>query len=353
MEQNLGYPHLDVYRDVTPAIDEAIEKLGFLIGCPRTYFSVQRDLKTALFRITDTRFLERIKRENNKAFLEEVAKATPYKDEILKLIDDIHVFEAENQKLLKAILQKGSIDGKELSVIFPYLYTLAMDTTAHDRIPVELVKFFGESTKEKCGGLSSDEYAIFCCLLIKIKAKGRYWFAYPGLADELVTVTESKGDIPPQNRAVFYTEAAEYYAKACQRDKAMACFKGAAAAAKDSGDGEEYAYAMQKYYRLNRAFPKSMQVKPHEEEIKKEHGKYAATVLKGITEDGLKVDPVEFTPGFAEAFQRVMWKVEAEIDKVGDLHVGYQRWSLMEEYFAQMGIKWRCPKLMNPNVMFD
>ena len=62
---------------------------------------------------------------------------------------------------------------------------------------------------------------------------------------------------------------------------------------------------------------------------------------------------MEFTEGFPEAFQKVRWKVEAQIDKEGDFRTGYQRWYLMEEYFSEMKIRWRCPKLMNPDMMFD
>ena len=91
----------------------------------------------------------------------------------------------------------------------------------------------------------------------------------------------------------------------------------------------------------------------NEDEIKKEYGKYAHIVLEGIREKSLKVDPVEFTEGFAEKLQEVMWKVEAAINKEGDFHSGYQRWQLMEQYFGEMKIRWRNPKQMNPDMMFD
>ena len=65
MERSTQYPHLDVYRDVTPEINEAIKTLDFLFDYQKTYFTVKRELRTALFRLTDERFLERIKQENN------------------------------------------------------------------------------------------------------------------------------------------------------------------------------------------------------------------------------------------------------------------------------------------------
>lgn len=353
MERSTQYPHLDAYRDVTPEINEAIKSLEFMFGYQKTYFVVQRELKTAIFRLTDERFAERIKRENNKTLLREVEKIAPYKDVILKLSDDIDIFEAESKKLLETIIASGKMDRKEFAVIYPYLYALAEDNTCHDRIPVELVLFFGRNTKEKCSSLSDDEYAIFCYLLIKIKAKGRYYFAYPHIADELVTIIESSESMPRKSRMNFYLEAAEYYAMVCQRDKAMTYYKNAAIIANDQGDFEASAYAMQKYYRLNRAFPETMQIKVDVDEIQKEYGKYAMIVLSGIQEPSFKIDPVEFTEGFAEKFQEVMWKIEEEIDKVGDLHTIYQRWSLREKYFAEMNITWRNPKTMNPDVMFD
>ena len=82
MERSIQYPHLDAYRDVTTEINEAIQKLDFMFGYQKTYFVVQRELKTAIFRLTDERFLERIKRENNKTLLCEVEKIAPYKDVI-------------------------------------------------------------------------------------------------------------------------------------------------------------------------------------------------------------------------------------------------------------------------------
>ena len=353
MEQNIQYSHLDAYRDVTPEIDEAIKKLDFLFDYQKTYFTVQRDLKTAIFRITNERFLERIKQENNETLLREVEKIAPLKDVIIKLSDDIDIFEAESKKLLNAIIASGKMDGKEFDVIYPYFYNLAMDNTSHDHIPTELVFFFGENTKEKCGSLSEEEYAVLCYLLIAIKSKCRYFFAYPRLADELVTLTDASKDTPYRVRENFYLEAADYYDRARQRDKAMTCYKKAATIAKDNGDLEASAYTMQKYYRMNQLFPKAMQVKVDEGEIKKEYGKYATIVLEGVQEKSLKVDPVEFTEGFAEKLQEVMWKVEAAIDEEGDFRTGYQRWQLMEQYFGEMKIRWRNPKQMNPDMMFD
>ena len=350
---NADYPHVHSYRDVKPEIDAAIKKVKFLLGYQETYFAAQRDLKTALRRMTNEALIERMKAEKNTAFIDEIKKSTPHKATIEKLIGDIDVFEAENKKLLSAIIKNGKLDSKEFAVIYPYLYTLAEDNTSHDRISPELILFFGENTKKKCYLSSVDEYAIFYYLLIKIKAKGRYAFAYPHLADELVECIESSENMPSKSRMNFYLEAADYYITACQRDKAMTCYQKAALTAKENGDVEGSAYAMQKYYRVNQSFPEPMQIKPNAEEIQAEYGKYAPIVLQGINAPTFKVDPIEFTENFAEKYQAVMWKVEAEIDKTQDLNSVYQRWSLMEKYFAEINTPWRCPKAMNPGMMFD
>ena len=353
MERNMQNPRFDVYRNVKPEIDEAIKKIDFLLGYQKTYFSIRHEIKSVLFRLTDEKFLEKIKKENNEALLREVKKSAPYKDTLVKLMDNIDTFEEENKKLLAAIITSGKINSKEFEFIYPYLYTLAEDNAAHDRIPTELLRFFGENTKEKCKALSVDEYAVFCYLLIKIKSKSRYYFAYPHLADELVRLIESYENMPQKIKENFYLEAAEYYSMVCRRKTAMECYKNAAVIAKNHGNIEDSAYALQKYYRLNQAFPKEMQVTADTNHIQKEYGKYAIIVQSGIQEPVFKVDPIEFTEGFAEKFGEVMWKVEAEIDKVGNLHTIYQRWSLIEKYFAEMNIIWRNPKVMNPHVMFD
>lgn len=353
MKRCTHYPHLDAYRDVTPDIEEAIKKLDFLFDYQKTYFTVKRELRTAIFRITDEKFLERIKQENNETLLRAVERIAPYKDVIIKLSEDIDIFEAESKKLLEAIIASGKMVCEEFDAVYPYFYNLAIDNTSHDHIPTELVFFFGENTKEKCSTLPEEEYAVLCYLLVKIKSKCRYFFAYPHLADELVFGADTIKDTPYRVRAHYYLEAADYYDKVCQREKAMTCYKKAATIAKENGDLEASAYTMQKYYRMNQVFPVAMQVKVDEGEIKKEYGKYAATVLEGVYVKSLKVDPVEFTEGFAEKLQEVMWKVEAAIDKEGDLRTGYQRWQLMEQYFTEMKIRWRNPKQMNPDMMFD
>lgn len=355
MNENISteYPHIGAYRDMKPEIDAAIKKVKFLLGYQETYFAVQRDLRVALRRMTNDALIEKMQAEKNTAFLDEIKKSTPHKATIEKLIGDIDLFEAENKKLLSAIIKNGRLDSKEFAVIYPYLYTLAEDNTAHDRISPELVSFFGNNTKERCVLSSPEEYALFYYLFIGIKAKTRYGFAYPHIADGLVACIEGSKEMTPISRVNFYVQAGDYYVTAYQRDKAMSCFKNAALLAKEMGDLENSAYILQKYYKLNNLFPQPKQVKPDPDEIERDYGGYSKIVIDGINDKTMKVDPIEFTEKFAENIQDVLHKVEEEIERVGDLHTVLQRWQLMEEYFAKVQIKWKDPKQMNFKMMFD
>ena len=217
----------------------------------------------------------------------------------------------------------------------------------------EIVGFFCEDIDKRWRLDSADERVALCFLLIRIKAKGRYSFAYPEIADELVRLVSEASDVPHENLTDIFTVAGDYYIAAAQREKAMRCYKSAADAARDSGDNRHCAYLMRTYYRLAQSFPENIRIKMDAEAIKREHGEYADIVLGSVNTPMLKVNPIEFSVGFTELFQTVMHKVENEINDVGDLHIPHQRWSLMRKYFAEAGIFWRDPSVMNPGVMFD
>ena len=346
------YPHLDAYRDLKPRIDAAIKKVEFLLGYQRTYFSVKDTLCSVLRRLNNEGYFARIINPSAEAIAER-ERALPYKETIERLIDDIDAYETENKKLLSAIVSNGIIHSRELVTLYPYLSLLAEDNSSHDRIPAELISFFYEGTREKCELFSEEEYAIFLYLLIKIKEKGRYYFAYPQLADELYAIATERRIMPYNSRTEFLLAAGDYYVSACQRRRAMECYGSAASASEEKGDLESAAYALQRYYRLNNSLPEKMRAKADADEIKRRFKGYADIVYQGMRSPSLKVDPSEFTDEFAEHFQDVMWKVEVEIDRVGELHTPLQRWSLMERYFAEKGVTWRSPVANNPGVMFD
>lgn len=347
------YPHLAEYRDWKPMIDENIKKVEFLLSYQKTYFSVQGDLKPVLFRLTDEKYLERITASGNHSALKSRNQAMPYKDIIVRLINDIDAYEAENKKLLAAVIRNGTMDSKEFGVIYPYLYMLAEDDTSHSRIPSGIEAFFCENTKETCCFETDEEYLILYYLMLGIKAKGRFYFEYPHIADALTDGSLESAHLPYRPRMNFLKAAGDYYETVCDRKKAMLCYRNAALIARENRDWENAAYSMQKYYRLNNAFPQPMQEKADVDSIRKEYRKYADIVLQGVSSSVLKADPVEFTDGFSEQLIDVMRKTEAEIDRVGDLHVPYQRWILMQKYFAERDISWKTPKEMNPNALFD
>ena len=346
------YPHIEEYQNLKPKIDKALKENASLVEREKNYFTVYNKLKALLFRIRDKEFLERIVKANNQVLIQARNKILPYEEVISTLVEDIDNYDRENKKLIDKIIEKGRIESKELEVIFPYLNLLSDDNSAHDRIPLNLVHFFCENPTER-SDLSSHERAIFFYLLIKIKRKTRYNFAYPILADKLVSLVISTEDMPLVARYNILLTAGDYYVSACQRIRAMNCFQNASEVAKEKGDLEASAYALQKYFRINKSLPEELRINPNIDAINEEYKDYANVVIQGINASVLNVDPIEFSEEFAEIFQEVMWKVEEEIDKEGDFHSAIQRWTIMEKYFEEMGISWKNPKLMNPRVMFD
>ena len=354
MSENMdfGREGVDLYNSLIADIEAVIENLNFLVGDRQRYFTVYGQMKSLLVRLEDENYYQRILKADNQTFLWERERAMPYKKDIERLIGYIDDFDRESKKMIGKIAEKGNIESEEFSLLYRYFYNLAEDDRAHDRISLKMIEFFGESTCEKCKNLSGPEYAIFAYLLIKIKSKTKLYFAYPSIADDLVALCDRLTYLPPDGRYNFLTEAGDYYAAACRREHARTCYEKASRVAKEKGDLENSAYAMQKFYRLNQTFPPSMQVEVDNDKISEEFGDYAKIVLQGVG-SFMKVDPVEFTSEFAEAFQVVMWKLVAALAKRGNLHNVHQRWMLMREFFAEMNISWRSPAEMNPRVMFD
>ena len=123
---------------------------------------------------------------------------------------------------------------------------------------------------------------------------------------------------------------------------------------KKNNDLELSAYALMKYYKTNAYFPLEMKVSFDIEKIKQEYKEFSDIVISGINYRPLKVCEAELNPTFIDNYVFVMRKVEEEIDKVGDLHIPYQRWDLMQKiYLEKYNLDWKTPKQMNPRVMFD
>ena len=340
------------YQHTKQQIDQALEQLDGLLRSQKTYFSAQQLLQARLCNLDDPRYLSRIAQAPDSPAQKLYHVVLQNKALIEQTVASIDSFQQQSIELLQEIFHRGVMEKQDLEAMFFYLHTLVVDNNSQEKIPMELIDFFAVNTLEKCN-LSQMELAILLHLLIQIKAKTRFSFAYPHWADMLVQIAESSTDIPLQGRAGFLLEAGDYYVVACQRAKAMQCYHRVAELYRKADDLQNSAYALQKYYKINNSFPANMQVEADQQQLQQQYGKFAKIVLQGVESKVLKVDPVEFSDGFAEIFQQVMHKVEKEIDKVGDLHLVHQRWQLMAKYFEQAGICWRTPGVMNPGVRFD
>lgn len=106
-------------------------------------------------------------------------------------------------------------------------------------------------------------------------------------------------------------------------------------------------------YRHAWSLPEEIRPIIDEEKIQKDYGRYAANVLSYRRFSPMKVDPIEHTEAFLSVYDEVMERVQARLNKEGNLHIPQQIWSLMSEEFAKKGVVWRNPGLMNPTWRFD
>ena len=63
----------------------------------------------------------------------------------------------------------------------------------------------------------------------------------------------------------------------------------------------------------------------------------------------IKNDPVEKT----EEYLAVIDKVEEKIDKAKQMNFCLEKWDLKAQFLFEVGILWRSPAQLNPDVMFD
>ena len=97
-----------------------------------------------------------------------------------------------------------------------------------------------------------------------------------------------------------------------------------------------------------------MKVEVDIDKIKKDFKEFADIIIKGINHKSIKICESEFDPIFIDNYCLVMRDVDAEIEKVGDLNIPYQRWELIKRiYKDKYNIEWKTPKEMNPRIMFD
>lgn len=346
------------YKDYKPQIDNNLEKIKFLLSYYETYFDIQNYLKTILFRLIDKNYIEKVTVSNNVEAIEERNKWLPYQNVIENLIDDIDSFEKENKKIFEAIIKKQTIDARDFNVISTYLSNLAESNSAYDKITFDRLEEFLDVVLNNTKIESDCDYTLLHYYLVKIVSRYRYYFKHTYLAHRVSFniryVSDSLKGLRNQKLYEMMIAAGDFLLLQYNRKDAMECYERASDIALGNNNLLNSAYALQKYYRINSQFPERLQKKANIKEIEKIYKKHAKIVLSGVNYKGLKVDEVEFTDEFLNKFQYVMLAVEEEIDRVGDLHIPYQRWNLMQKYYYEKyNIIWKNPKEMNPNVMFD
>ena len=348
--------HLQNYKDYKVQIDENISKLKYLLSNQKSYFEIQKTLKTLLFKLTDSNYNNRIKNLNNIEAIDEIEKLMPYKEIIEETINCINLFKIENDKIIKAIITKKSFDIRDFKLLSDYLYHLAECRSSYDSIPFNILEDFLDVVLNSNEFESDYDYTLLNYYLTIIVSRHRYYFNHAYIAHRLafnikyVSLEEfSKHELYNMMMAAGDLLLMQY-----KRKDAMECYYEASNIALANNDILNSAYALQKYYRINSQFPDNLKINPDINQINKTYKEHAPIVLSGINYKGLKIDEVEFTDKFVSNYKYVMMSVENEIDIVGDLHTPYQRWNLMQKYYLEMfDIAWKTPKQMNPKIMFD
>mgnify|MGYP003291673711 CR=1 FL=1 len=348
--------HILNYQDYTKRIDENIIKIKSAINLPEIYFEIENTLQIYLFRLTDEGYLERLKVSKNVKALKERERLLPYLSIIKELISDINCFDAENKKIIDAIIKKGSLDTRDFNVLSCYLYNLAFSNCAQERIPFDMLEEFLDVVMENTVIKENYEYTLLHYYLVKIASRHRYYFNHAYLAYR-VSFNVKYDMVEEATKQELYEmamTAGDFLLMLYKREDAMECYYNASRIALEDNDLLNSAYAMEKYYRINSQFPESKRKYVDIEKIKKDYKKFAKIVISGVNYKGLKIDEVEFTDLFINNFPKVMALVEEEISLVGDLYLPYQRWDLMQKYYLEKyDLVWRNPKQMNPKVMFD
>lgn len=348
--------HLQNYKDYKVQIDENISKLKYLLSNQKSYFEIQKTLKTLLFKLTDSNYNNRIKNLNNIEAIDEIEKLIPYKEIIEETINCINLFKIENDKIIKAIITKKSFDIRDFKLLSDYLYHLAECRSSYDSIPFNILEDFLDVVLNSNEFESDYDYTLLNYYLTIIVSRHRYYFNHAYIAHRLAFNIKyiSLEEFSKHELYNMMMAAGDLLLMQYKRKDAMECYYEASNIALINNDILNSAYALQKYYRINSQFPDNLKINPDINQINKTYKEHAPIVLSGINYKGLKIDEVEFTDKFVSNYKYVMMSVENEIDIVGDLHTPYQRWNLMQKYYLEMfDIAWKTPKQMNPKIMFD
>ena len=348
--------HVLDYKDYGQQIDKNINKIKAIISNKEMYFDIYNELKIFLFKLTDEKYVKRIINSHNIDLINEYNNLKKYKDIIKETIDNIDNFKKENIKVIDGIIKNQIITERDYQVIINYLYQLSDSNYSYDHIPFDRLEEFLDVV---CGynKIESDnDYTLLHYYLTKIVTHHRYYFKHAYLAHRVsfnIRYENLKGFSNQELYDMMIT-AGDFLLMQYNRKDAMECYLVASEIALKENHLKKSAYALQKYYKINSQFPENLKEKVDVEKIKEVYKEYAEIVLLGVNYKGLKVDEIEFTDVFVNGYKYVMIAVEEEIDIVGDLHIPYQRWNLMEKYYLEKyNIVWKNPKLMNPMVMFD
>ena len=354
------YPHLIDFVDNREKINQNIKKVEKLIKNKFSYAEIKNHLKTILFRLTDEEYLNK---QNIDFLMNERKLALPFKDVIEELICDIDIYFKECNKLLDVVLKNHKLDSEEYKYLAPYLYQLAIEHNSYEHIPFEKIgnlctdiSFRNIEVLRINITLTEKEMIEIHYLLMKIYSKSKMYFdkfyIARDLSNLLLNIDESMFNY--KTLISINIDAGDYYQQIHDRPKAMEHYFIASEIANKNKDKEEAAYALYKYYKLNNAFPEKMKVEVDIDKIKKDFKEFADIIIKGINHKSIKICESEFDPIFINNYCFVMRDVEAEIEKVGDLNIPYQRWELIKRiYKNKYNIEWKTPKEMNPRIMFD
>lgn len=334
-------------------IDSNIKKISSLVE-KDSYFEVVKKLEILIFRATDENYGNRIIALNNEKAISEKNQILEQLDFINEIINDIKLYNQYNIEFIKKAYSSGINKQEYEEILLPYITLIANDDSYSGELyPDELRTILSRTQSKKI--LNTINYACFAYLIISIYAKSRYYFRANSVVLSLLQLIEKDNynEIPQEFAYEFYKEVARFFYRVCNRRKAMECYKNAANCIKNKSL-EKAAYVMSKYYEINSAFPKNLKESADIEQIKNEYGDYADTIISKVNYKFMEVDKVEFTDKFIDNYINVLEEVEQEIDKVGDLHLSLQRWSIKKDILKKKyKINWRTPKEMNPRVMFD
>lgn len=335
------------------SIDTNVESIKSLLNNEDTYYKVFKRLNVLKFRASDKKYGEKISLENNEEAIKEKQLITDKINVIDQIINDITLYEKSFTGFIEYASYYG-VNQQDYKTLFKYLNALANDYSRDIELdPSMLRKVLNDLMKYSWFNVM--DQACLSYVLLLIYERTRYYFRGNSVALGLEKILEKDNfaTIPNEYVYEFYYELGKFYNRICDRKKAMDLYHKAAIVIKTI-DLEKAAYAMGEYYKINGVFPDDLKQTVDIKKIEEEYKEYANIIIAKINYKSLKVDEVEFTPKFIKFFVSFSEETEIKLEKIGDIHSVYQRWSIMQEILRERyKIEWKTPKEMNPNVMFD